>query len=264
MANRERIDVAALIARQCIAVTLGVDVEVHDVDGKQGAHDLAFAYDGRDCAAEVKLVVDPAQREVEAKAGKFGYRVDNRLRHSWTVYLSPGRRWNTALTQIPALLSRVEVAGDKVLAHPWRRGELSEHLDRIGVDDLVCVPPTEKHPPGYYVMPAPWGGGVPSMDEAVASACQHLASQVMRKIRKQLANAQADEKHAFLFYGWEYMEAIPFSRDDEFPRAAPQLPAGVDALWLTSTLHESAVVVWLPDRGWLRAARLGWNNDRVS
>ncbi|MDG9704073.1 hypothetical protein [Streptomyces sp. DH37] len=262
MADHGRIDVAAMIARQCIEATLRVKVEVHDADGKQGAHDLKFRHEERDCAAEVKLLVDPKHREAEAKASQIGYTQDSSLKDSWTAYMEPGRRWNRALQQLPKLLAEIEALDTSGLTRPWRRGKLSEKLERLGVDDLLCVQPTEKHPPGYYVMSAPWGGGVPSIDHAVSAACSKLAGPEMAKIRKQLSAAEADERHAFLLYGWEYLEAIPLSRDEEFPTVPPELPEEVDAIWLTSILHESPVVAWLPEQGWIRAANLGttWGN----
>jgi hypothetical protein len=48
----------------------------------------------------------------------------------------------------------------------------------------------------------------------------------MSRLHRQLADAEADERHAFLLLGWEHMESVLLhSRDTrELPAAAPNLP----------------------------------------
>lgn len=98
------------------------------------------------------------------------------------------------------------------------------------------------------------GGVVPEMDQAVASACKLMSSTNMAKLRKQPAAAEASERHAFLIYGWEHMEAVPFSQVGPLPRIRPTLPNGIDGVWLSSTASSSPAVAWIPDHGWIRAA----------
>jgi hypothetical protein len=78
----------------------------------------------------------------------------------------------------------------------------------------------------------------------------------MTKLRKQLGAADADERHAFLFIGWEHTEGWPLelsTTDEEMslPTTPPVLPESVDALWLASMAVRSRVIAWLPRVGWI-------------
>ncbi|MFG2095345.1 hypothetical protein [Streptomyces sp. NPDC048612] len=257
---RQKTDVAAQLASRCISRTLGVPVEVNDADGQQGAHDLLLTYGGRTIAVEVKLVVDPKHRAADAKSSQLGYTLQPNLTYSWTIHLAQEKKWQRALARTPSLLVELEAHGatPRTAHHFWQRdAELLLEFGQLGIDAVFCVPPTEKHPPGYYVMPASWGGGVPEIDQAVSSACELMNSRAMIKLRRQLAAADADERHAFLIYGWEYMEAVPLSQDGALPGLAPTLPSGIDGVWLSTTASESPTIVWTSEAGWLRAARWG-------
>ncbi|MGW6472371.1 hypothetical protein [Streptomyces nigra] len=257
---RQKTDVAAQLASQCISRTLGVPVEVNDTDGRQGAHDLLLTYEGRTIAVEVKLVVDPKHRAADAKSSQLGYTLRPDLTYSWTVHLTQEKKWQRALARTPSLLIELEAQGatPRTAHHLWQHDvKLLLEFERLGIDAVFCVLPTEKHPPGYYVMPASWGGGVPEIDQAVSSACELLSSRAMNKLRKQLAAADADERQAFLIYGWEYMEAVPLSQEGMLPDLEPTLPPGIDGVWLSTTASDSPTIVWTSEAGWLRAGRLG-------
>lgn len=256
----QKTDVAAQLASQCISRTLGVRVELNDTDGRQGAHDLLLTYEGRTIAVEVKLVVDPKHRAADAKSSRLGYTLRPDLTYSWTVHLAQEKKWQRALARIPSLLVELEAHGATpgTAHHSWQHNvELLLGFEQLGIDAVFCVPPTEKHPPGYYVMPASWGGGVPEVDQVVSSACELMSNRAMTKLRKQLAAADADERHAFLIYGWEYMEAVPLSQEGALPSLAPMLPPGIDGVWLSTTASDSPTIVWTSKAGWLQAARWG-------
>ncbi|WP_416530934.1 hypothetical protein [Streptomyces coelicoflavus] len=256
----QKTDVAAQLASRCISRTLDVPVEVNDTDGRQGAHDLLLTSKGRTIAIEVKLVVDPKHRAADAKSSQLGYTLRPDLIYSWTVHLAQEKKWQRALARAPSLLVELETRGatPRTAHHFWQHDvELLLEFEQLGIDAVFCVPPTEKHPPGYYVMPASWGGGVPEIDQAVSSACELMSSRAMTKLRKQLAAANADERHAFLIYGWEYMEAVPLSQEGALPGLAPTLPPGIDGVWLSTTASDSPTIVWTSEAGWIRAARWG-------
>lgn len=254
-----KVDVAAILAGRCISSTLGVEVTLNDSDGQQGAHDLLFIYQGRTIAAEVKLVVDPLHRAAGAKSSQLGYTRQPSLTYSWTVHLRQEKSWKRTLARIPSLLAELEERGTNPgTAHRiWQHDiDLLTEFEHRGIDSVSCMPPTEMHPPGYYVMQAPWGGGVPEIDRVVSSACELMSSPSMAKLRKQLADATADERHAFLIYGWEYMEAIPLSEDGPLPSSVPTLPQGIEAVWLSTTSRDSPAIAWMPDTGWVRASAM--------
>ncbi|KIF70058.1 hypothetical protein HY68_18195 [Streptomyces sp. AcH 505] len=256
----QKTDVAAQLASRCISRTLGVQVELNDTGGRQGACDLLLTYERRIIAVEVKLIVDPSHRAADSKSSQLGYTLRSDLAYSWTVHLVREKKWKRALVRIPSLLVELEASGatPSTAHHFWQHDvALLLEFEQLGIDAVFCVPQTEKHPPGYYVMPASWGGGVPEIDQAVSSACELICGRAMTKLRKQLAAADADERHAFLIYGWEYMEALPLSHGVVLPSFAPTLPSGIDGIWLSTTASDSSVIVWTSSAGWVRAAPMG-------
>jgi hypothetical protein len=168
---------------------------------------------------------------------------------------------------MPTLLLELEQHGfrpDNAQQLRRRDAELLFHLNDLGITSMVCLAPTEMHPPGYYMLLDGWGGMVPEVDNAVSSACKLIASQKMEKLRTQLANAKVDERHAFLIYGSEFLEAIPFGESGTLPSAPPDLPDGVDGVWFSTLRFGSATVAWLPTRGWIHAASMKWPESESS
>ncbi len=249
------LDVAAVLAARCIEATLGVDVEHWNTEGRQGACDLRYVTDGRTVAVEVKRVVDPTHRAAEREADVAGYTMDDRLSYTWDVRLRTSASWKVVRQAMPALLIQLEELGFSPQASPRLRRyapDLQHHLDALGVTGTHPNMPTEMHPPGFYLMPEGWGGGVPDIEAMPRFAVDVLASARMRTLRRQLAAADADERHAFLFVGWEHMAALTLSSDDDaLPGEAPNLPLPIDGVWMASTLANSRLIAWLPNRGWI-------------
>jgi hypothetical protein len=75
------------------------------------------------------------------------------------------------------------------------------HLDRLGVTSLWSQP-NLKHPPGFYLLPEPWGGWKQGIEALPAFVSDLLAEPHMGRLRRQLADAEVDERHAFLLLGW--------------------------------------------------------------
>jgi len=251
----EREDWAAELARQYIEATLKVPVEIWDRGGRQGAHDLRYELGGRSVAVEVKLVVEEDYRALERRIADTGYVRDSRLSRMWDIRLRRGARFDRAMREIPRILVRLEQIGwqDEPL---WQLRnidvEMEEILDRLGVTALWSHPPTPKHPPGFYLMPQPWGDWDKGIEQLPTFVSDLLAGAKMERLRRQLANAEADERHAFLFIGWEHTEAFPLhqSGSHDLPLTAPRLPQPVDGLWLASLSETTRVLAWSQDRGW--------------
>jgi hypothetical protein len=70
------------------------------------------------------------------------------------------------------------------------------------------VPPCGTDSRPARLMPESWGGLEPDIDAVPAFASELLRSDStsMTKLRRQLDEADADERHAFLFIGWEYID----------------------------------------------------------
>ncbi|MER5257518.1 hypothetical protein [Streptomyces sp. NPDC002855] len=126
-------------------------VNLNDMDGRQGAHDLQLTYAGRAIAVEVKLVVDPQHRAANSKSGQLGYTRQPDLTYSWTVHLAQEQSWKPALVRIPSLLTELEgrEATPRTAHHFWQHdADLFSEFDRLGIDSVFCTLPTDKHPPG--------------------------------------------------------------------------------------------------------------------
>lgn len=210
-------------------------------------------------AVEVKLLVDPHYRAAEAEAHKAGYVVRGELTKSWTVDLEHRASWKDARRALPELLAALEALNWTGGGDFWRlrhvAPRLRNRLIALGLDSAWPVEPTEMHPPGYYLMPAGWGGSVPDIDALSEFCDRHLASESMSKMREQLANADTDERHGFFVVGWEHMIVSALTNTSRrLPSTAPQLVDGIDAIWVTPITTGCRVLAWLPDEGWLQAA----------
>jgi hypothetical protein len=237
-----------------------VSVETWDRDARQGAHDLRYDHEGRSTAVEVKLVVDADYRAFETRIAKTGYVRDSRPTRMWDLRLKHGARVDQALRDVPDLLMRLEQRGwlDRRL---WllRKSDpaTAAHLDQLGVTSLWSQRPTLKHPPGFYLMPEPSGGWEQVIEALPTFVSDLLAEPHMARLRRQLTDAEADERQAFLFLGPEHMESVLLhSRETrELPAAAPKLPEPIDGLWLASLSETTRVLAWVSHRGWFEGRR---------
>ena len=164
-----RVDVAAELARRSIEATLSVPVAHWDEDGRQGAYDLRFVIDGRSVAVEVKRLVNQQFRRAAAAADQAGYTLDDRLTRSWHAWLEFSASWKAVRAEIPALLVELEEIdwqGRRPRETRVGRPIVHDSLARLGVVNVFSFDPTEKHPPGFYLMPSAWGGGVVGQFEA--------------------------------------------------------------------------------------------------
>jgi hypothetical protein len=255
------------LAAQYIEATLGVQVELWDVDRRQAAHDLRYEHEGSSVAVEVKRIVDSDFRALEGALERTGYLRDGRLQRSWDVLLRHDASVSRARLEIPAILVLLEETGWLNVWEMWqlrsRYPWLAAWLDRLGAENLWSDPPTEIHPPGFRLMPVPWGAFEPGIDALSTLAGDLLGSQskAMVSLRRQLQDADADERHAFLFVGKEFTEGwplMPHTADDEIvlPATAPMLPDPIDGLWLASESVVTHVIAWLPGTGWIEGAYL--------
>lgn len=255
MARRH--DPSARLAQRCISNLLGVDVERWDVPPREGAYDLRYERRQRTVAVEVKSLVSPTLRAAEAEAMKTGYLYSSKLSMSWTVYLEHSASWKAVRLEAESLLTELEALGWRGGGDFWRIRHAASttwsSAIALGVESAWPSEPTAMHPPGFYLMPSPWGGGVPGIDALPGFCDHHLASEEMSKLRRQLARADTDERHAFFVVGWSHMIISALSaRSESLPATAPELVNGVDGIWVTPTTTDGRVLAWLPGEGWLQ------------
>jgi len=130
------------------------------------------------------------------------------------------------------------------------------HLDRLGVTSLWSQPN-----PQASTRLLPTAGAVGWLEAGIealpAFVSDLLAEPHMGRLRRQLADAEVDERHAFLFLGWEHMESVLLHprKTRDLPAAAPKLPEPIDGLWVASLLETTRVLAWVPLRGWFEGRR---------
>jgi hypothetical protein len=267
MADRDE-DVIAAYAAKFIGATLGVEVEPWDVGGRQGAHDLRYEHEGRVVAVEVKSLLDADFQQMQAEINRREYQPVDRLKRFWIVHLRHGANVRAVRQHLPDVLVLLDEIGYEDL--PLRRlrqrlPNVAARLDALGVRRVSPTAPTERHPGGYLLLPTSWGGfGTDDLDQLVdfASTCLASDRREMQRLRQQLRDADADERHAFLLVGSEYPEGwslkgtAPGPDVIAMPPAAPRLPEPIDGLWLASFSFLTRVIAWLPGRGgWIEGQR---------
>lgn len=261
MVKRSRDDWMADLAAGYIAATLGVEVESWDECGRQGAHDLRFEQNSRSVAVEVKAVVDQSFREMDSVIAQAGYVVDSRLTRLWIVDLHYGARIGNARRGLPGFLAQLEARGwlDELAWYEARCSELGAELDRLGISELWSQEPTPDHPAGFAMLPAPLGERVahtPTLPAFVGDLLGDDSSTLVKNLCRQLGAATTDERHAFLFVGWEHSVVWPFMiRPGDLPVEPPTLPPPIDGVWIASFSPETRVLAWLPGSGWIEGCR---------
>ena len=84
---------------------------------------------------------------------------------------------------------------------------------------------------------------------------EYIAGEKGEDLRRQLADADADERHGFIVVGYELAEAAALEPGDtDLPARAPELPAPLDGLWIGTNYRGGRLIAWLPDRGWFEGA----------
>ena len=255
-------DYFADLAAQYIGATLGVKVEQWDYDGRQGVHDLQYEHQGRSVAVEVKCVLDGDIRQMQGEIDRQVYQADTRFRRLWIVSLHRGARIKDVRRELPDLLVFLDEIGWDGQLWQLRREHpvVAARFQVLGVQAVAHLPPTETHPPGFLLLPESWGRwGEDDIDEPVSFANAYLAgdNREVITLRRQLRQAQTEERHVFLFIGHEHTEGWPLMKEhgagDEMalPTTTPTLPEPIDGLWLTGWSSSSRVIAWLPQNGWI-------------
>jgi hypothetical protein len=238
-----------LLARAVMRAVLGVPVERHDDQTRRGMYDLAVSYpDGRRAAAEVVSTRDRRALELSAAAGKLGYVRRPELTRKWIVLVDPGARLKQLARVVPAHLAQLEQDGihrlRRTFRDPWPAG-----LRTLGVVSCVSMPPTRKHPPGFYLNPYPTAAWSPPGDEVVRACDEFLA--VTPDIAAKLLASGLTERHAVVVVTVDWLGPLISIEDGAMPTAAPTLPGGVDCLWMV-TLRTPPIraIFWLGDGVW--------------
>jgi hypothetical protein len=251
------------LAAQHIEATLGVQVERWDRAGRQGGHDLRYEHRSRSVAVEVKCVLDEDYRQLQGEIDKKEYRPYERLSRLWVVRLGHGAQIKSVRHELPdPLVLLDEIGWDGRL---WQLGRelpgVAARLQALGIGGLIPLwSDRGVHPPGYVLHHEGWWSfGADVIDEPAGFACAYLAGAggEVVTLRRQLRDAQADERHVFPVHrpgarrGSAAEEVGTRGRRDDAANHEPTLPEPVDGLWLAGWSSTSRVIGWLPYLGWI-------------
>jgi hypothetical protein len=265
----ETVEFGAAVAKLCIEHVLKIDIEPVYQRGQPGIPDLLFKYGDRKVVVEVKRSIDPAYASFSDASSSRGYTRDPRLTKCWMVWLE----WQGNIKRAGADL--VNLFLDLESLRVWRVNRdtlcnvdagLYASAKRMKVRSVASVNPMIKHPPGFYVVAAAWGGFPPSTALLGEFAETWLRGNKAAHLREQLSRDEipADERHAFLVVCSTDLAHIPLTSDadGELPNVTPLLPEPIDAVWLVSDQHDARIVAWLPQTGWLEMPA-PWRPSRV-
>lgn len=222
------------LARLVLSRVLDTRVECVDKGPVQGHHDLEIYYPNeRLGAGEVVSTRDPKWRKLLDAIFRRGYTECSDLGRLWLVTVRKTTRLNRMQAQVPSLLRQLEGRGIAKISR-GSHGDMQVKLKEMGIASCFSSPPTAKHPPGFYLLTDGLGGWVGD-GESVRRFCEDfLAGPGKSKVEK-LRRAIADERHAVIILTMD--EVGPHTAVDtgELPTNPPNLPSGVDWLWVIAS-----------------------------
>jgi len=237
------------LAGLLLSVVLGVQVRQHDDGSRPSMYDLDLTHsDGRQGAAEVVSTRDRHEIAQLAAATKLGYIWDPHLTRFWWVQVDERANLKRIRPSVGRFLLSLEQQGiDRVPRNSW--GNLRERLTEISVEQCWSREPTERHPPGFYLMPGPkgaWGGD----GEKIVREADDFMSTVP-DVAAKLSASGASERHAVVVVTVDRFEFFVALESGQVPTTPPKLPAGVDCLWLvTLKTPPLQAVYWMGDGPW--------------
>jgi hypothetical protein len=248
------------LAGLLLRAVLGVDVRQHDDGTSDSMYDLDVIYpDGRLSAAEAVSTRDRRALAQLAAVTKLGYVREPRLARFWWVQVSERANLKRTRAAIVPLLLHLERQGiDRVPRHGF--GSLRDDLDAISVESCRSNHPTNRHPPGFYLWPGPRGAWAGDGEKIVREANDFLAT--VTDVAAKLRASGASERHAVVIVTVDRFEFFVAVENGHVPTTRPELPDGIDCLWLvTLKTPPLQAVYWLNDGPWaavsLTAEQLG-------
>jgi hypothetical protein len=241
------------LARLFLASCLGAPVTVHDRRSGHSTYDLEIRYpDGRRGAAEVVSTRAKKQAAQMDAVRRAGYTVDGRLRHTWMVRVPLEAVINKVLPGLPEFLEDLEQDGITDLSRNRYYGpEMHRRLRSLHISSCMALPPTVRHPPGFYVYPEATGAWV-SDGEQIRLFCERFLSDAAQgDVLRKLAGSDADERHAVVVATHGQLGLHTAVDLRLTPNQAPDVDRCVDWLWVIASQN-------LPARGCYWSRRHGW------
>ena len=188
----------------------------------------------------------------ESAISRAGCATDQRLNHLWIACVSPDAVISRLLADLPQFLADLEQAGVTNLSRNRYYGpQMRERLGGLHVSSCMALPPTDLHPPGFYVLPEATGDWVGDGEEIRVLCEEFLADPAQEDVARKLRQAGADERHAVVITTRDQVRLHTAVDLGLTPRHAPSLYACVDWLWVIACQD-------LPARGCYWERRQGW------
>ncbi len=244
-------ELACLVLRTVLATR----VERVDRSPLQGHHDLEIYYpDGRIGAGEVVSARDPIWTKLEAALSRRGYTEHAELTRLWFVLVRPGRSLKRMQSYVPSLLRELESQGIDKVADSGN-GDMQVALKRLGIESCSSTQPTTMHPAGFFLMPNILTAWVGNGDDVLQFCESFLADDLGGSKADKLRRAEtADERHVVIILTAEQLGPHTAVDTGELPTHSPDLPQGVDWLWvIASKSPPIRAVYWSPAGRWSEA-----------
>jgi len=235
-------------------------VTVHDRRSGHSTHDLEIRYpDGRRAAAEVVSTRTRKQAAQLEAVRQVGYTEDGRLQNLWMVHVPPEAVIVRVRSALPEFLAELEQAGVTDLSRNRYYGpEMHERLRRLHISSCVALPPTPRHPPGFYVYPEATGAWVGDGEEIRLFCETFLSDPAQADVIRKLAGSGASERHAVVIATQGQLglhTAVDLSLT---PTQAPALDSRIDWLWVIASQNLPVRgCYWTNQHGWATAVLTG-------
>jgi len=234
-----------------LGTVLRAPVELVDKEPLQGHHDLEIRYPhGRIDAGEVVSARDPQWQRLIHSIPRRSYTECADLTRLWFVLVKPTASLKDL--DIPSLLRELEDEGlDQVsdLGH----ASMEMMLRSLHIEFCSSTRPTPDHPPGFFLVPkiltAMFGDGDNAVQFVGGFTAGALCSSKAAKLRRAEA---ASERHLVIILTPEQLGPHTAIHTGEMPTQPPDLPQGVDWLWVIAAEWSAAtrVIYWSPAGQW--------------
>jgi hypothetical protein len=242
----------------------GARARAHDVDGRQGAHDIDLRFpDGRRAALEVTTHAGPGVRRTHALLRRERHTWPNPGTWSWTVDLAEP----SDIMRVRAVYGRAITACEahgvtrptdlpaRVLTADLELRWLAEDSQSVlrGAPGLVQA---NGRTPGVLVTPKARAAWVDSRLAGLPRAVTELLAvpHVARRVVKVAAATRVDERHLFVGIGEGGLPDslyVPLTGPLEaLPTEDPEVDEPLSHLWLTTAWSGAPLLQWDRVSGW--------------
>lgn len=250
MANVDRLN--ERLAREIVSQTLNAEVLHHDDNSQDSMFDALIRYKDGSCGAlEIVGDHDESYLALVKALQKHGDSLtDARLNRGWIVYIEHDADVRAVWQRMPAQIVQMEGQGCVCLDEaPDRTSALAESLRVVDVRAVDHISSGT-----IQLRPIGWSGVIQQAalgDWAISVLEQN--KDVVEKLRR--AEGVVD-RHAFIWstmgsdFSVQSLLEHGKSLDNQPP---PELPTGIDVLWIAGSMTSQGVVYWTQSKGWVRA-----------